>query len=188
MKKFENPFRLLCSVLLIVGLASCSSTSPKSSQDGPGGPWEDAEAVDQAPIPEGGVSETTKLPPPEPPRPSGGIEGIEYGKWSAVHFDFDSSAIQSEDYATLDAISNWMKENGSSKIMIAGHCDERGTLEYNLGLGQRRGASAREYLVKQGIPAGRISSISYGEEQPVDPGHNEEAWRQNRRAEFGVIP
>ncbi len=73
------------------------------------------------------------------------------------------------------------------KIQIEGHCDERGTAEYNLALGERRANSAKKYLVSLGIPADRLSTISYGKEMPLDPGHNEEAWAKNRRAHFIIL-
>ena len=73
------------------------------------------------------------------------------------------------------------------KIQIEGHCDERGTVEYNLALGERRANSAKRYLTSLGIPENRISTISYGKERPLDPGHNEEAWTKNRRAHFVIL-
>ena len=73
------------------------------------------------------------------------------------------------------------------KIQIEGHCDERGTAEYNLALGERRSNSAKKYLISLGVPEGRISTISYGKEKPLDPGHNEEAWAKNRRDHFIIL-
>jgi peptidoglycan-associated lipoprotein len=77
-----------------------------------------------------------------------------------------------------------MRENGDASVLIQGHCDERGTVEYNLALGEKRAKAARDYLVDLGISADRIRTISYGEERPANPGHDESAWSQNRRAEF----
>ena len=112
--------------------------------------------------------------------------GVEYGKWDMVHFDYDSAVIRKEDRTALETIAKWVKENPTTKLIVAGHCDERGTLEYNRALGQRRAAAARAYLVKLGIKAGNIGTISFGEEKPTESNHNDEAWAKNRRAEFGV--
>jgi len=79
-----------------------------------------------------------------------------------------------------------MKKNPGAKVQIEGHCDERGTPEYNLALGQRRADSTKKYLVNLGIDGSRLSTISYGEEKPADPGHNEAAWAKNRRAVFDI--
>lgn len=114
-------------------------------------------------------------------------DNVEYGKWSPIYFDYDSAVIRQADRAVLEEIAKWAKDNAEKKIMIAGHCDERGTLEYNRALGQRRALAAREYLVKLGASPKQIGTVSYGEEQPADPGHNEEAWAKNRRDEFGII-
>ena len=80
----------------------------------------------------------------------------------------------------------WLRDNPDVNVTIEGHCDERGTVEYNLALGDRRAESAKAYLVNLGIPASRIETVSYGEERPVDPGHNEAAWARNRRAAFVI--
>ncbi|MDD2707675.1 MAG: peptidoglycan-associated lipoprotein Pal [Verrucomicrobiae bacterium] len=114
-------------------------------------------------------------------------DGVAWGKWSAIHFGYDSASVSQEDRATLEEIAKYAKENPDKKIMVAGHCDERGTLEYNRALGQRRALAAREYLVGLGVSARRLGTISYGEEQPSDSGHNEEAWSKNRRGEFGIV-
>lgn len=101
-----------------------------------------------------------------------------------VYFAFDSAALSSMAQATLKRKAAWLKENSGAMVTIEGHCDERGTNEYNLALGERRAESARAYLVDLGVSASRLSTISYGEERPLDPRHNEEAWAKNRRAQF----
>jgi peptidoglycan-associated lipoprotein len=103
-----------------------------------------------------------------------------------VQFDFDKSDIRPADAQILDQKLAVLQANPSLTIEIVGHCDERGSDEYNLALGNRRALSAKQYLVSRGIAAGRISTRSMGEEQPLDPGHTEEAWAKNRRDEFGV--
>jgi peptidoglycan-associated lipoprotein len=103
-----------------------------------------------------------------------------------VNFDFDKSDIRPGDAQILDQKLAVLQANPGLTIEIVGHCDERGSDEYNLALGNRRALSAKQYLVSRGIEAGRISTRSMGEEQPLNPGHDETAWAQNRRDEFGV--
>jgi len=105
-----------------------------------------------------------------------------------IYFDFDKYEIRSGDAEILKEDSRVLKENASLKVKIEGHCDERGSVEYNLALGERRAKAARDYLVTLGIKRQRLSTISYGEERPADPGHDESAWEKNRRAEFRVQP
>jgi peptidoglycan-associated lipoprotein len=81
-------------------------------------------------------------------------------------------------------VADYLKKNRKSKLLIEGHCDERGTSEYNIALGERRATAVMNYLVSLGIPKGALSTVSFGKEKPLDPGHNEEAWAKNRRAHF----
>lgn len=99
-----------------------------------------------------------------------------------VFFDLDSSVITGEGQATLERQAAWLKQYGSVNVVIEGHCDERGTREYNLALGERRATATKNYLVNLGIPASRVSTISYGKERPAVMGSDESAWGQNRRA------
>jgi peptidoglycan-associated lipoprotein len=105
----------------------------------------------------------------------------------AVYFDFDSSDIKPEYRPLLESKAAWLKANPDSRLRIEGHCDDRGTAEYNLALGEKRAIRVMDYLVSLGIPARRISTISYGEERPAVPDQNEEAWAKNRRAEFRLL-
>jgi len=108
-------------------------------------------------------------------------------QFETVHFDFDKYNLRPEAKAALDNNYELLNEFSSAIIKIEGHCDERGTVEYNLSLGDKRAKAAQDYLVGLGIAPNRISIISYGKEQPVDPRSNEEAWAKNRRGEFRVI-
>ena len=99
-----------------------------------------------------------------------------------VFFDTDQSTIREDGRATLNKQAEWLKKYTNYQITIEGHCDERGTREYNLALGERRANAARQYLVAQGIPAARIKTISYGKERPDPVGSDEAAWARNRRA------
>jgi peptidoglycan-associated lipoprotein len=103
-----------------------------------------------------------------------------------IYFEFDKSTLLPAAQDNLLRKAEWLRENADATITIEGNCDERGTNEYNLALGDRRAESAKAFLVDLGIDSARISTISYGEERPVDPRHNEEAWAKNRRDHFVV--
>ena len=113
-----------------------------------------------------------------------GIEGevFESSLLKDIHFDFDRYDIRPGDAEILKGNAALLTKYPKVKIQIEGHCDERGTVEYNLALGERRANSAKKYLISLGIASDRISAISYGKERPLDPGHNEETWAKNRRA------
>lgn len=108
------------------------------------------------------------------------------GPLKDVNFAFDSSSIDSRAMDILKMNASWLKENASSTVQIEGHCDERGTQEYNLALGSRRAQACYGVLKSLGIDSKRMSTISYGEELPLDPGHSEAAWAKNRRCHFSV--
>ena len=101
-----------------------------------------------------------------------------------INFDFDQSALTAEARNTLDRKAAWLRGNPDVSVTIEGHCDERGTTEYNIALGERRALSAKNYLEDMGIEACRMIPVTYGEEQPLDAGHDEAAWAKNRRAHF----
>jgi len=105
-----------------------------------------------------------------------------------IHFDFDRYAIRAGDAAILDANARWLNANANQLALIEGHCDERGTNEYNLALGERRAKATMDYLMSRGVAASRITTVSYGEERPLCTGHDEACWSQNRRAQFLVKP
>lgn len=121
-------------------------------------------------------------PTPVPTRPEGKI-------WQplpekTVYFDYDKSLLKPEGKAAIQKNVQFLKQNPSYSILIEGHCDERGTEEYNIALGERRAEAVKNYMIDLGIEEERITTKSWGEEKPVDPGHNESAWRKNRRAEM----
>ena len=103
-----------------------------------------------------------------------------------IHFDYDKASLRGEDASVLDQKVSILQANPDARIRVSGHCDERGSDEYNLALGNRRASTAKQYLVSHGIDAGRIETTSYGKERALDPAHNEEAWSRNRRDEFDV--
>jgi peptidoglycan-associated lipoprotein len=134
--------------------------------------------------PTGGELEKTLVTKKEP-----GIAGevFETKLLKDIHFDFDKYEVRREDEPILKENAGFLKNNPKMKIQIEGHCDERGTVEYNLALGERRASNTKKYLVSLGIPSDRISTISYGKERPFDKGHHEEAWAKNRRAHIVVL-
>ena len=106
---------------------------------------------------------------------------------SVINFDFDRSDIRSGDARSLDYKVGILLANPNVRLRISGHCDERGSDEYNLALGNRRANSTKQYLVSHGIDGGRIETVSFGEERPMEQGHDETSWAKNRRAEFEII-
>ena len=138
-----------------------------------------ASGITSAPVTNGGG--------PLGPGHEGWAEDHEALRNDTIHFDFDKSAIKTSDQSKLEDIGNYLKSHAEAAVKVEGNCDERGTEEYNRSLGERRALAAREYLVRLGIDPGRIDTISYGEDHPVDPAHNEEAWSKNRRDDFVVL-
>ncbi|MDD2604122.1 MAG: peptidoglycan-associated lipoprotein Pal [Desulfobacteraceae bacterium] len=103
-----------------------------------------------------------------------------------IYFEFDSASLTSSAMAVLKDKAAWLQDQSAANVLIEGHCDERGTTEYNLALGERRAQSAKAFLLNMGIAPSRLSTVSYGEERPLDPSHNEAAWAKNRRAQFVI--
>jgi len=108
---------------------------------------------------------------------------LKAAKLEPVYFDFDQWSIREDQKEIMVKNSQWLKANPHAKARLEGHCDERGTAEYNLALGQKRAEAVRAFLEGMGIPGQRMATISYGEERPVDAGHNEAAWAKNRRVD-----
>jgi peptidoglycan-associated lipoprotein len=106
------------------------------------------------------------------------------GVLRTVYFDFDKYDLSNKTRQTLRANADWLNANSKYYIVIEGHCDERGSIEYNLALGERRANAVRAYLASLGVTDSRLRIVSYGEERPADAGHSESAWTKNRRAEF----
>jgi len=104
-----------------------------------------------------------------------------------IHFAFDSAVIRNSERANLQAVASALNSNPGTKLLIEGNCDERGTEEYNRALGERRALAARQALANMGVDPSRVRTISYGKDKPVDPGHDESAWAQNRRDDFVLL-
>ncbi len=109
------------------------------------------------------------------------------GLFKDILFDYDKYDIREEGKQTLKAVADYLRKNTSQKVLVEGHCDERGTSEYNLALGDRRAKSAKDYLVSLGVPSSRVDVISYGKEKQVCAEHSEDCWANNRRDHFVVL-
>jgi len=110
----------------------------------------------------------------------------EGGPLADVYFAYDQTSLSDEGRATLEKHALWLQNHRDVKVQVEGHCDERGTAEYNLALGDARAQAARDYLLSLGVSPDRLATVSYGKERPVDAGHSESAWAKNRRAHFKV--
>ncbi len=115
------------------------------------------------------------------------VENPDQLKADTIHFAYDSSAVPSAEKSKISAVADFLKSNPNAAVRVEGNCDERGTEEYNRSLGERRALAARETLVGLGVASDRVDTISYGEDKPVDPGHTQAAWKQNRRDDFVVL-
>jgi len=173
MKRFNFLFTLIVGLVALLIAMSCGGPKKKTIEP---------EAIDTTTevspdVPED--TETTTIP--ETP------ESLKESQFRTVYFDFDKFNLRPDAKAALDFNFDLLKKHTDVIVKIEGHCDERGTVEYNLSLGEKRARSAMDYLVGLGINANRVTVISYGKERPIDPRHNEEAWGKNRRDEFRII-
>lgn len=142
------------------------------------------EKEEETPIVKKGEIPPEKLPPEKEVKKAGG----ELAKiFKNIYFDFDKYDLKEDAIKTLKEIGDYLRKHSDVKILIEGHCDERGTREYNLVLGEQRSLSARNFLINYGISPKRIYTVSYGEDKPADPRHCEEAWAKNRRCEFKIV-
>src|SRR6185369_12481873 len=140
--------------------------------------------ADTTPPPPPPTETNTPPPPPsEPPSETTAETNTATGLEDAF-FDYDAADIRNDAKDALTNNGKYLSSHGSSNIVIEGHCDERGSVEYNLALGERRARAAKDFLVSYGVPATRLTTISYGKERPFDAGHDESAWAKNRRAHF----
>lgn len=181
----------ITALVLALGLAACAKqpTTTSASAPAPGGAaggGSSADAMRQAGLApgEGGrggtMSGSDSRPPLKDFRPASDLPDI--------HFDYDRAEIREADAKVLDANATWLKTHADHLVLVEGHCDERGTSEYNTALGDRRAKATMNYLVSRGVPAARITVISYGEERPTCAQRGAECWARNRRAHFQVKP
>ena len=191
----NKPFKMACYNFLgalAVTLAACApATTPKpDSGSGPG------TSSSRKPAADSRAGEGARSGGRESDTGASSLQQMQEGKSTAtpassplkdVYFDFDRYDLSAEARTILRANADWLKSNPGARVEIEGHCDDRGTNEYNLALGAKRAQSAREYLTTLGITANRLSTISYGEEIPVCKEQTESCWKQNRRARFVIL-
>ena len=182
--------------VIAAGCAKRPATTALASAPAPTGAASTTPGATAAPAPSPSASAAAPAPPPPrrattapaaPDARPAPREFVAVAELKDVFFDFDKYDIRPGDAKMLDANASWLKSN-DNLVLIEGHCDERGTNEYNLALGERRAKSTMNYLVSQGIQASRITIISYGEERPLCTDKTEDCWAKNRRAHFLVKP
>ena len=179
---------LVVSVAALVAVG-CAKKQTVKSEGAPGAP-EAASTPAPVAVGEAPVKEAPPAPvavaPATPPAAAPGVAVTEekLSQFDDVRFDFDKSEVKPDGRKTCQVVADYLKKHPQAKLLIEGHCDERGTAEYNLALGERRAMAVMTYLVSLGVPKAALSTISFGEERPLDPGNNEEAWARNRRAHF----
>jgi peptidoglycan-associated lipoprotein len=171
------------AVMMLCALGCAKKQEVKSTEAAP--------VVQEKAAPGGIVSEPLKPEAPAAGETQVAAAGVAVTQekpspFGDIHFDFDKSFIREDAKPILSGVADQLKKNKGLRLLIEGHCDERGTSEYNMALGDRRAESARAYLVSLGVPASAISTVSFGKEKPLDPGHNEAAWAKNRRDHFVV--
>ena len=167
--RFQALGRAALAAAVLLSLGGCAAFNKKPEYAGV-----DGDTVNGTPLPE---------------RQEGASflgENVEKNRFAPVHFGFDSYAIDSSETGKLSEVAAFVKSS-SKQLIIAGFTDERGTAEYNRGLGEKRAQAVRSWLISHGATAGRIQTTRFGSEMPADEGHSEAAWAANRRAEFGVI-
>ena len=181
---------LLIAIVSFVDAIACGGKKPPIARPMPPPATPTSTAPSRPPAPPEPVNEPT-IVPPEPVRDdaisSASLDDLNRNSpLKAVFYELDSSELSAEGQKTLDGNAALLKRYPSWTVTVEGHCDERGTAEYNLALGERRAITARAYLVSLGIPADRLRIVSYGKEFPFDPGHDESAFSKNRRAHFVI--
>ncbi|MBI5711322.1 MAG: peptidoglycan-associated lipoprotein Pal [Candidatus Eisenbacteria bacterium] len=167
--------RYLVAVLVVAVVGAFAAGCAKKAREAPPVPPPAPPVVQQDTTP-------TPVPPPTPPPVTPSESKVTSSDFQPAFFEFDSYALRDDARAALDGDAKLLREHAEVAITLEGHCDERGTVEYNQALGEKRAQAARDYLVAAGIGASRIQTISYGKERPFADGHDETAWAQNRRA------
>lgn len=171
--------RILALMVLLVSAAGCGAAATSGQSDLAASPREPSSTAVATERPDEGVMTPTAVPPsPE--------EFVPAARLGDIYFEFDAHEVRAEDVRVLDANAAWLRAMPNALVLIEGHADERGTSEYNLGLGDLRARSAMTYLMAHGVPAARMVAISYGKERPICTEHEESCWAQNRRAHFLV--
>jgi len=187
----QTQFAVVVTLVAVLGVSACGGKKPPVARPMPPPPPTNTSPGNATPAPPTPVPDTTPIPP-EPkitddPLVSGDLDQINKNSpFQPLFFPLDSFEVDGTGQQVLQANAALLKKYPTWIITIEGHCDERGTAEYNLALGEKRALAAKTYLVSLGVPADRLRTVSYGKEFPFDPGHDESAWSKNRRAHFVV--
>jgi peptidoglycan-associated lipoprotein len=199
MKKLNLFSVFIVSIAMLASTSGCHRKPTSLTPIPPG-----AQPPTPAPAPEANNNPGGTLPQEAPVTATPGAISEEHGKWGAlldgphnedrdkfqsdtVHFDFDKAIVKPSDDGKLQDVAAYFKGNTTDGLIIEGNCDERGTEKYNLSLGERRALAIREYLANLGVDPQRIKTVTYGASKPVDPGHNEAAWKKNRRGDLVLV-
>lgn len=174
----KRAVRLALVLAATASMAACASTKPLP-EPGPGPGTPPGPGAGYKPGPATGPVDTRAIP--------GSTQDFVINVGDFVYFDLDSYDIRSDAMSALDAQAAWLMRYPAVQIRVEGNCDERGTREYNLALGARRANAVRDYLVSRGVASGRISTLSWGKERPIDPGTGEDAWSRNRNGHTVII-
>ena len=187
-RRSANPLSCLLILSLAILVMGCPKKPPQEAPHTTPPPVTEKAAPAEEIPKEQGFGETKEVPSTPIEDQDTALAKLNAQKvLKSIHFDFDKSDLRADALDQLKKNAEWLKANAMYRVRIEGNCDERGTVEYNLALGDHRAAAAKTYLVRAGIDASRIETISYGEEHPVDSGHNESAWAKNRRDDFIII-
>jgi peptidoglycan-associated lipoprotein len=184
-------FAVIAILVMGLGVGACAKKNPPVARPLPPPPNVGNTGGNPPPPPPTPVPDTTPIPPEptisEDPLAAGDLDVINKNSpFQPVFFGVDSFEVDPTAQQALTANAGILKKYPAWVITLEGHCDERGTAEYNLALGEKRALAAKTYLVSLGVPADRLRTVSYGKEFPFDPGHDEGAWSKNRRAHFVV--
>jgi peptidoglycan-associated lipoprotein len=169
---------LCVAAMMSVGCAKKQTVKSEGAQAPP------AAAPAETPVKEAPPAPVAVAPEMPPAAPGIAVTEEKMSQFDDVRFDFDKSEVKEDGRKTCGVVADYLKKHSQAKMLIEGHCDERGTAEYNLALGERRATAVMTYLVSLGVPKAALSTVSFGKEKPLDPGHNDEAWAKNRRAHF----
>jgi len=188
----RQPLAFLALTLALALAVSCGGKRPPAlatAQPGEGGSGTSADSRSRAhaqPVEEGPDVRAVEGERASGSDIAGGALSGEGGPLADIHFELDSAALSDEARTTLEKHAAWLQSQRGVHVTIEGHCDERGTVEYNLALGEQRARATRDYLVSLGVAQDRLRIVSYGKERPLATGNDEAAWAQNRRAHFVV--
>jgi peptidoglycan-associated lipoprotein len=176
--------RILSLTVLATAALAASACASNPPPEPPPAPQESAVVTPPVTPP---TAPARPTPPPMAGAAAGSKADFAAKATDRVYFDYDAYNIDGEDQRSLAGQVAWLKQFPSTRVEVQGHADERGTRDYNIALGERRAQSVKSYLVSQGISEGRIQTISFGKDKPLDPGHDESAWSRNRNAYTNVI-